>query len=36
MLALIAFKHRGNFTRIAAGEEHRFEKAMVLRRWRAR
>ena len=36
MLALIAFKHRGNFVRIAAGEEHRFEKVMVLRRWRAR
>jgi acyl phosphate:glycerol-3-phosphate acyltransferase len=35
MLALIAFKHRGNFQRIAAGTEHRFEKAMVLRRWRA-
>lgn len=36
MLALLAFKHRGNFIRIAAGEEHRFEKAMVLRRWRGR
>jgi acyl phosphate:glycerol-3-phosphate acyltransferase len=36
MLALIAFKHRGNFARIAAGQEHRFDKLMVLRRWRAR
>ncbi|MDR3418323.1 MAG: glycerol-3-phosphate 1-O-acyltransferase PlsY [Nevskia sp.] len=36
MLALLVFKHRDNIRRLLAGSEHRFDKAMVLRRWLAR
>lgn len=31
--ALLAFTHRSNLARLAAGTEHRFEKARVLARW---
>ncbi|MES0874789.1 glycerol-3-phosphate 1-O-acyltransferase PlsY [Sinimarinibacterium thermocellulolyticum] len=36
MVVLIVWTHRDNLKRLAAGREHRFEKAMVLRRWRNR
>lgn len=36
MSALVVWKHRDNLRRLVAGDEHRFEKAMVLRRWRSR
>ncbi|MEC9363829.1 MAG: glycerol-3-phosphate 1-O-acyltransferase PlsY [Pseudomonadota bacterium] len=36
MSALVAWKHRDNLRRLLSGTEHRFEKAMVLRRWRSR
>ncbi len=32
MAAFITFTHRGNLQRMRAGEEHRFEKAMLFRR----
>lgn len=31
--ALLAFTHRSNLARLAAGSEHRFDKARVLARW---
>ncbi len=34
MAALVIWKHRDNLRRLLAGNEHRFEKAMVLRKWR--
>jgi acyl phosphate:glycerol-3-phosphate acyltransferase len=36
MAALVVFKHRDNLRRLLSGTEHRFEKAMVLQRWRRR
>jgi acyl phosphate:glycerol-3-phosphate acyltransferase len=36
MALLVVFKHRENIRRLAGGTEHRFEKAMVLRKWLAR
>ena len=33
MAALVIWKHRENVQRLFAGNEHRFEKAMVWRRW---
>ena len=33
MAALVIWKHRENVRRLLAGSEHRFEKAMVWRRW---
>jgi glycerol-3-phosphate acyltransferase PlsY len=36
MTALVVWKHRDNLRRLLAGNEHRFEKAMVLRRWHSR
>ncbi|MDI3259639.1 MAG: glycerol-3-phosphate acyltransferase [Sinobacteraceae bacterium] len=36
MVLLVGFKHRENLARLRRGTEHRFEKAMVLRRWLAR
>ena len=36
MLLLVVFKHRENIARLLKGSEHRFEKAMVLRKWLAR
>ncbi len=36
MLTLVVFKHRENIGRLLQGSEHRFEKAMLLRRWLAR
>jgi glycerol-3-phosphate acyltransferase PlsY len=36
MVALVVFKHRENLRRLRQGSEHRFEKAMVLRKWLAR
>jgi glycerol-3-phosphate acyltransferase PlsY len=35
MALLVLFKHRENLRRLRAGTEHRFEKAMLLRRWLA-
>ncbi len=34
MALLVVWKHRDNLRRLAAGTEHRFEKARVLARWR--
>lgn len=36
MAALVIFRHRDNLRRLLTGTEHRFEKAMLLRRWRRR
>ncbi|MEW6169602.1 MAG: glycerol-3-phosphate 1-O-acyltransferase PlsY [Pseudomonadota bacterium] len=36
MALLVVWKHRDNIRRLLAGTEHRFEKAMVLDRWRTR
>jgi acyl phosphate:glycerol-3-phosphate acyltransferase len=36
MAALVIFKHRENLVRLWAGTEHRFDKAMLLQRWRRR
>lgn len=36
MALLVIFKHRENIRRLFGGTEHRFEKAMVLRKWLAR
>ena len=36
MTLLVVWKHRDNLRRLATGSEHRFEKAMVLRRWHSR
>lgn len=36
MALLIVYTHRPNLRRLIDGKENRFEKAMVLRRWRAR
>ena len=36
MLLLVVFKHRQNIARLFGGNESRFEKAMILRRWLAR
>jgi acyl phosphate:glycerol-3-phosphate acyltransferase len=36
MALLVIFKHRENIRRLLGGSEHRFEKAMVLRKWLAR
>ena len=36
MALLVIFKHRENIRRLLGGTEHRFEKAMVLRKWLAR
>ncbi|HUP91011.1 MAG TPA: glycerol-3-phosphate 1-O-acyltransferase PlsY [Solimonas sp.] len=33
MTTLVVWKHRLNLVRIARGEEHRFDKAMLLHRW---
>lgn len=33
MATLVIWKHRENVRRLLAGSEHRFEKAMVWRRW---
>lgn len=36
MAALLLFKHRDNIARLRRGEEHRFEKARLLKRWSKR
>ena len=36
MTSLVLFKHRENIVRLARGEEHRFEKVMLVRKWLAR
>jgi acyl phosphate:glycerol-3-phosphate acyltransferase len=36
MAALVIFKHRDNLRRLLSGSEHRFDKAMLLQRWRRR
>jgi glycerol-3-phosphate acyltransferase PlsY len=36
MAALVVFTHRQNLARVWQGRENRFEKAMLLRRWRGR
>ena len=36
MLLLVVFKHRENLARLLKGDEHRFDKAMVLHKWLAR
>jgi len=36
MTLLVVWKHRENLLRLARGEEHRFDKARLLHRWRRR
>jgi glycerol-3-phosphate acyltransferase PlsY len=36
MGALVVFKHRQNIARLLNGSEHRFEKVMLVRKWRGR
>ncbi len=36
MLLLVTFKHRENVVRLLKGDEHRFDKAMIVHKWLAR